>query len=97
MPIETVTAAQLWKLEKEEAVHRRKIERAIQDAQRKDMEAARKAERIGQIFALAVCLFIVSCGTAAIFAGHPVSGTVLGSGAFLLGLVNAFLKRREVD
>jgi uncharacterized membrane protein len=87
----TTEAAQRRKLQEDEAIHRRKLEESDQNAKHQDMRAGRSSERVGQIFALLVCLFIVGCGTFVILKGQPIAGTILGSGAAILGLVRAFL------
>ena len=96
--IDAITAESLHrrKLQEAEALHRRKLEDRAQAAQEEDTRAGRAAEKRGQICATIICLFIVGCGAAVAMTGYTVAGSLIGSGAAVLGIVNAFLSRKEV-
>lgn len=77
-----------------QAEHRKHQEKEELRADIEDLKAQRGTERIGQIFALIVCLAFLSGGVWVTLRGHEWVGGVI-VGATLLGIVTVFVTGRR--
>jgi len=88
----------LISLVEKEADFRRKMEERFLEAQidfkSRSLEISSQEVRRGQVFGLSIGCVALVCGLITAWIGHPVAGTLLGSGT-ILGLVSAFLYGRK--
>jgi uncharacterized membrane protein len=77
---------------------RRKMEERFLEAQidfkSRSLKISSQEVRRGQVFGLSIGCVALVCGLITAWIGHPVAGTLLGSGT-ILGLVSAFLYGRK--
>ena len=64
------------------------------DFKSRSLEISSQEVRRGQVFGLSIGCVALVCGLITAWIGHPVAGTLLGSGT-ILGLVSAFLYGRK--
>ncbi len=91
--IEAGLASRLVKMAEDESVHRRSLEVKHMDAQIHDLDAIRSEARLGQVFALAIGLVAIGCGTYAAVNDSAWAGGFIGTGG-VIGLVTVFIKGR---
>lgn len=88
----------LISLVEKETDFRRKMEERFLEAQidfkSRSLEISSQEVRRGQVFGLSIGCVALVCGLITAWIGHPVAGTLLGSGT-ILGLVSAFLYGRK--
>lgn len=88
----------LISLVEKEADFRRKMEERYLEAQiefkSRSLEISSLEVKRGQVFGLTIGCVALVCGLITAWIGHPVAGTLLGSGT-ILGLVSAFLYGRK--
>jgi len=79
--------------------HRQDLESRSLESQARDLQAARREARLGQIFALLIALAGIAAGTFIIWSvpgvGGVISGSVLG-GAPVAAIVIAFIHGRHI-
>lgn len=92
--IEAGLASRLVKMAEDESVHRRSLEVKHMDAQIHDLDAIRSEARLGQVFALAIGLVAIGCGTYAAVNDSAWAGGFIGTGG-VIGLVTVFIKGRS--
>lgn len=88
-------ADRIFKRIETEATHRHAMEAKALAAQIADAKAQRTAERLGQVFGLAVALFTVGAASYTAVHGAQVAGSIIGTGG-LIGLVAVFIMGRRV-
>lgn len=76
-----------------QAAHRRMLERRAQVLERKAVHAAITSERMGVVSALVIALVGFGCATYLVATGHGVEGTVI-FGLDVCALVSAFILGR---
>ncbi len=84
----------ILKMAEAQAEHRKQQEREDLCADIDDLKAQRGTERIGQVFALVVCLAFLGGGVWVTLRGHDWVGGVI-VGATLLGIVTVFITGRR--